>query len=266
MPPIELHQFNPETRRKSDRYPVERNGIYIIKSGQFHYRDKAGEDITLNTGEYLLYSSGDISKVKMVNTSGDFQAESLVIDASIFQRFITYTNNDTHVPCSRETFVFSPDKHTSITNLLTLIKSEIKNSVTNDTLEFLTLAILSEMVNEYPELIAFIHRISILTTSQRLIRFVEQNISSDLTIDTVAPQLGMSSSTLKRKLQSDKLSFAHLVKVKRVNYAATQLRITRKTITEIAYETGFKTAAHFSTTFKSIHGRTPKEFRESTRG
>lgn len=122
------------------------------------------------------------------------------------------------------------------------------------------------MVNKQPCLIPFIQKISVLTTSQQLIRYVEEHISADLTIDMVAPKLGMSASTLKRKLQSDKLSFAHLVKVKRINYAATQLRLTRKTITEIAYDTGFKTAAHFSTSFKSVKGITPKEFRDSLQG
>ena len=262
MPPIELHQFNTQTRRKSDRYPVERNGIYIVKSGQFHYCDKSGKNIILNAGEFLLYSSGDISKVKMVNDKGNFEAESLVIDVSVFQKFLTYTNNTKHVPSERESFIFSQADN-SIFNMLTLIKEQLAEGSSDTSLEFLILALLSEMVSHHPELIAFIHRISVLTTSQQLIRYVEQNISADLTIDAVAPKLGMSSSTLKRKLQSDKLSFAHLVKIKRINYATTQLRITRKTITEIAYETGFKTAAHFSTTFKSIHGSTPKEFRES---
>ncbi|MGR6832339.1 helix-turn-helix domain-containing protein [Aliivibrio wodanis] len=262
MPPAELRQFNSQTRRKSDRYPVERNGVYIVKSGQFHYRDKSGEDITLNAGDFLLYSSGDISNVKMVNASGNFEAESLIFDVSVFQKFITYTNSTSYQASTRESFIFTPED-TSIIKILTLIKEQSSDNTCDASVEFLILALLSEMVNQYPDLIAFIHRISVLTTSQQLIRYVEQNISTDLTIDAVAPKLGMSSSTLKRKLQSDKLSFAHLVKVKRINYAATQLRVTRKTITEIAYETGFKTAAHFSTTFKSINGLTPKEFRES---
>ncbi|WP_167512800.1 helix-turn-helix domain-containing protein [Aliivibrio finisterrensis] len=262
MSSIELHQFNTQTRRKSDRYPVERNGVFIVKSGQFHYCDKSGKPITLNAGDFLLYSSGDISKVKMINENGNFKAESLVIDVSLFQKFITYTNNTAHTASDKESFIFTPE-NTSVNKILDLIKSQLAEGATDDSLEFMVLALLSEMVHEYPDLIAFIHRISILTTSQQLIQYVEDNISADLTIDAVAPKLGMSASTLKRKLQSDKLSFAHLVKVKRINYAATQLRITRKTITEIAYETGFKTAAHFSTCFKSVHGRTPKEFRES---
>ncbi|WP_155487664.1 AraC family transcriptional regulator, partial [Vibrio harveyi] len=31
--------------------------------------------------------------------------------------------------------------------------------------------------------------------------------------------------------------------------------------TQIAFESGFKSAAHFSTAFKSIYSITPKEFR-----
>ncbi|OCH05074.1 AraC family transcriptional regulator [Aliivibrio fischeri] len=265
MSPVQLHEFNTHTRRKSDRYPVERNGIFIVTSGQFHYRDRTGNDITLNAGDFLLYSSGDISKIKMTNDNNNFKAQSVVIDVALFQKFLSYSNAPAHAPCNSDTFIFTAND-TSVVKLLELLKEQLANNDNSDTLEFLTLALLSEMVNKQPCLIPFIQKISVLTTSQQLIRYVEEHISADLTIDMVAPKLGMSASTLKRKLQSDKLSFAHLVKVKRINYAATQLRLTRKTITEIAYDTGFKTAAHFSTSFKSVKGITPKEFRDSLQG
>ncbi|MDF5607521.1 helix-turn-helix transcriptional regulator, partial [Vibrio parahaemolyticus] len=48
---------------------------------------------------------------------------------------------------------------------------------------------------------------------------------------------------------------------KRINFAATQLRKSEKSITEIAFESGFKSAAHFSTAFKSVYNMTPKDFR-----
>ena len=261
MIPVQLHEFNSHMRRKSDRYPVVRNGIFLVKSGEFTYQDKAGESIILTSGDFLLYSSGDISKIDISSSTGNFTAESLVIDSSIFQRFISYSNAEDHISSTRESFIFN-QSDTNLVSLLSLLKEQLSDNPSPDTVEFMTLAILSEMVHQHPELLDFIHRISVLTISQQLIRYVEQNIASDLTIDTVAPKLGMSPSTLKRKLQSDKLSFANLVKVKRINHAATQLRVTRKTITEIAYETGFKTAAHFSTTFRAVTRMTPKEFRE----
>ncbi|MDF5203558.1 helix-turn-helix domain-containing protein, partial [Vibrio parahaemolyticus] len=46
-----------------------------------------------------------------------------------------------------------------------------------------------------------------------------------------------------------------------INFAATQLRKSEKSITEIAFESGFKSAAHFSTAFKSVYNMTPKDFR-----
>lgn len=261
MVPVQLHEFNSQTRRKSDRYPVVRNGIFMIKSGELTYQDKVGESIILKSGDFLLYSSDDISKIDLSTSSGNFHAGSLVIDVSVVQKFISYINTDDHFRSTRESFVFTQE-NTFIVKLLSLLREQLEGQPSPETIEFMTLAVLSEMVNQHQELLDFIHRISVLTISQQLIRYVEQNIASDLTIDAVAPKLGMSASTLKRKLQSDKLSFANLVKVKRINYAATQLRVTKKTITEIAYETGFKTAAHFSTTFKAVNGSTPKEFRE----
>ncbi|MCV5927109.1 helix-turn-helix transcriptional regulator, partial [Escherichia coli] len=68
--------------------------------------------------------------------------------------------------------------------------------------------------------------------------------------------MSMSIATLKRRLAAENLSFSQILKVKRINYAATQLRVSQKSITEIAFESGFKSAAHFSTAFKSIYNIT----------
>ncbi|NMU27024.1 helix-turn-helix transcriptional regulator, partial [Vibrio parahaemolyticus] len=74
----------------------------------------------------------------------------------------------------------------------------------------------------------------------------------DITLEGLAAHMSMSIATLKRRLAADDLSFSQILKVKRINFAATQLRKSEKSITEIAFESGFKSAAHFSTAFKSV--------------
>ncbi|MDW2335269.1 AraC family transcriptional regulator, partial [Vibrio sp. 1069] len=122
-------------------------------------------------------------------------------------------------------------------------------------------ALLSLMVEVQPDILSIIDDASSLTASQKAIKYIEKNIEKDITLEGLAAHMSMSIATLKRRLAAENLSFSQILKVKRINYAATQLRVSQKSITEIAFESGFKSAAHFSTAFKSIYNITPKDFR-----
>jgi transcriptional regulator GlxA family with amidase domain len=47
----------------------------------------------------------------------------------------------------------------------------------------------------------------------------------------------------------------------RLRYARFLVENARLSMTEIAYETGFSDAAHFSTAYKKKYGRPPGDFR-----
>lgn len=48
----------------------------------------------------------------------------------------------------------------------------------------------------------------------------------------------------------------------RLNKAKTLLRDTNKSIAEVAYETGFNSAAYFTTLFRQKQNQTPSEYRK----
>ncbi|MDF5425776.1 AraC family transcriptional regulator, partial [Vibrio parahaemolyticus] len=123
------------------------------------------------------------------------------------------------------------------------------------------MALLSLMVEVEPNILSIIDDASSLSDSQKAIKYIEGNIEKDITLEGLAAHMSMSIATLKRRLAADDLSFSQILKVKRINFAATQLRKSEKSITEIAFESGFKSAAHFSTAFKSVYNMTPKDFR-----
>lgn len=51
----------------------------------------------------------------------------------------------------------------------------------------------------------------------------------------------------------------------RIDYAANLLKHTDMEVTQICYESGFGNLSHFNHRFKEIVGKTPKEYRDSTR-
>ncbi|MBJ7556781.1 helix-turn-helix domain-containing protein [Marinomonas spartinae] len=97
--------------------------------------------------------------------------------------------------------------------------------------------------------------------------FIEVNLrKSDLNIDYISNGLNLSKSTLYRLFKNESMS---------INEYIWHLRVTRcqeeiskpysayKTLSEVAFEWGFNSNAHFSRLFKSEVGQTPKEFKHS---
>lgn len=88
----------------------------------------------------------------------------------------------------------------------------------------------------------------------------------DLTPASVASALGISLRQLYRAFESTGDSVYRYILLQRLQASAGDLLSTdpnSKSITEIAYRWGFADSAHFSRTFKKLHGVSPREFRNA---
>jgi len=96
-------------------------------------------------------------------------------------------------------------------------------------------------------------------------RFVAQNIRrSDLNAAMAARHLGMSRRTLHRLFEETAETFARHVMEKRLTGIANDLRRlsnAHHSITSLAFDWGFKDAAHFSRAFKHRFGVSPRAWR-----
>lgn len=112
---------------------------------------------------------------------------------------------------------------------------------------------------------------SILTLFSQLFTNQETNLKeivnahlfSDCTVQDLAYLAHMSESTFKRRfkeLYHD--SPANFFKVKRLERAAELLSLPNLTITEITFQVGLNDVAHFSRSFKSMYGCSPKSYCE----
>jgi AraC-like DNA-binding protein len=83
------------------------------------------------------------------------------------------------------------------------------------------------------------------------------------TIDSIAATLNISSATLKRKLKSEGRSFRD-IKDETLHKKATQLLSDKQQSIElVATQLGYSDASNFSKAFKSWHGMSPSEFRQT---
>lgn len=84
----------------------------------------------------------------------------------------------------------------------------------------------------------------------------------ELTVDSLAAELGISRRTLQRRLSRFELSFKQMLQAVRQQLSQRYLDDPRLAITEIALLLGYSDQASFSNAFKTWFGCAPTEYRQ----
>jgi len=94
---------------------------------------------------------------------------------------------------------------------------------------------------------------------------ISQIISADLSkrwdSGLISKMIGMSESTLRRRLAAENVTISGVVSEVRMSAAMGLLQSTDMSITEIAYETGYLSPSRFTARFKSRFGFPPSHIR-----
>ncbi len=91
---------------------------------------------------------------------------------------------------------------------------------------------------------------------------IETHYYKNLTLEETAQTAGLSTAYFSRLFHSQLgISFSEYVSNVRIQHAKILLSQSRKSITEIALETGFCSGDYFSSQFKAKTGMTPSAFR-----
>lgn len=88
----------------------------------------------------------------------------------------------------------------------------------------------------------------------------------DVTVESVASDLGMSRQTLYRRLKDEGVTFAQVLDALRCRMASDYLSARKVSINETAYLVGFSEASSFVRAFRRWTGVTPAEFRNRSAG
>lgn len=104
-----------------------------------------------------------------------------------------------------------------------------------------------------------------LTVAQKLLQYINENILQELTAKDVAKAVGISPYYLSHIFSKQlKISFPTYVAQQRLILASDMLKRTKKTVTEVVYETGFPNMRTFNRCFRKQYGCTPTEWRNKT--
>lgn len=93
-------------------------------------------------------------------------------------------------------------------------------------------------------------------------RLKEHLSDSELNVETLAAELGLSRVQLYRKVkQFTGSSPVEIIRITRLKAAEQLLRTTSKTVSEISYDVGFSSPSYFTKCFKDYFGHLPNEGR-----
>lgn len=96
---------------------------------------------------------------------------------------------------------------------------------------------------------------------ERVIRYIEENLSGDLTLATLAAEAGFSPVYFHKLFRaSTGKNLREFIEEHRIKKAVDLLTSTDKTLAQIAYDCGFSSQSHFSFAFKRKMKRTPREY------
>jgi len=96
----------------------------------------------------------------------------------------------------------------------------------------------------------------------KVLDWLQSNYTEDVCINEISDKFQISSRSLSRKIkQVTNLSFNNYVHRVRINNAMELLQSTDMSITDIAFEVGYKDSNYFSTKFKRFTKKTPSQYR-----
>lgn len=88
-------------------------------------------------------------------------------------------------------------------------------------------------------------------------------IATGVKAEQVASILGLTASTLARKLKSEGTSFSELMNLRKLSLAKRLLQHSKIPISQIALQVGYTESASFTRAFKTNMGVTPDAFRQA---
>ena len=233
--------------------------IYFLVSGNRKYFIQ-NTIYTLCPNQIVIFKP-DIPHQVTVNLNIPYERHLLYVTPQLFSE--VFSNNPfLEQIVNKQFFNLSSDNFERALNFISKINDEFK---TNDIYS------LSNIKSILSELLIFIERhndtsnITIDKSDLRIqnaIDYILDHYSEPITLTDCAKIASMNYHSFSKAFQKNTaVGFKEFLTRLRIDKGCELLETTNYSITKIAELVGFSTDNHFSTTFKSLHNITPKEYR-----
>lgn len=216
-----------------------------------------GSQLTICTNLFSFIARGQIIEVVVHAENDNSEIQILELDDSVLKHIVNHTSR----------LLVGQDK--TVNNKMFYSK-EIPNStciIFNELLsarevffskEIIIIFLLSFFFSERG-FIKSLERAANISYRERVYSVIYDNLQIGCNLNKAAELFGMSSSTLKRKLQMENTTFTEILLDVRMNHALSLLRNTSLSISQVSYKSGFYSASNFCSKFKRHFGLSPKQ-------
>ena len=240
----------------------------FLTKGAFHFRTPTNV-LTFNEGDAMLAKCGNYF-IENISINEKAVNEVISVVGAFFYPTIVKDFFQTDLSLKG----FSLQNDASKINIEPLMKSFV------DSLNFMldnpTLADDNLIVNKLKELLILLSKSEKATTINEFVHslfvpheynfkeIIQQSLYANLALSELAYLCGLSLATFKRKFSENySQSPAKYFLLKKLEQAEALTQIKSKSISEIAYESGFETISNFDKAFKKQFGKSPSEYRLS---
>ncbi len=230
----------------------------------FHVRQGSIEvtidnnDYTLNPGDIYVVFPNVMHSIKSVNNA---QGLLCLADNDLFPSFHNVLSNCKPVCPVLKSGTF-PDIVYTLLARANSIKKHAFATECNVLTGYITV-ILGELINS----LSLTERTTDNNFVQQLILYLIENYTREISLEDVAKELNYNKYYISHIIsETFKCNFRTLVNSYRVSMAQNLLVSTGKSISEIAYECGFKNQSSFNRIFLKHSGIIPSEFRRKAEG
>lgn len=215
-----------------------------ICSGEKVIIDEAGEKTRVRSGEFAYLRRGErLTVSNLVDDEGLYRAEGFVItEAAIFE-------------CRKDMQIEGP---------LRTSRAGAMNEEFSQTFSRLIGALTSGAVSDriilhrFKELSIWMQEAGVAleptspsTVTARLRDLLEADLERSWRSEDAARALGLSESTLRRKLSKENTNFSRELRDARLSKALMLIQTTDRSLAEISFASGFSSQSRFNETFKA---------------
>ena len=190
----------------------------------------------------------------------------VALDPSLIEQVAKESGNADHVELLLQLGIHDPQ----IEHIVLALKAELQAGCPSGRLygDALAVALAAELLGKYTARVPASNSYSACLPScrlQRVIRYVNDNLSEDLTISDLAAVARMNLHHFSRAFkQSTGYPPHRYVNNCRVERAKRLLREDRLPLAEVGFTVGFQNQSHFTTLFHKLTGVTPKTYRKGS--
>ncbi|MCC7412621.1 MAG: helix-turn-helix transcriptional regulator [Gammaproteobacteria bacterium] len=257
MSPLRLVNPGADKKYSSKYYAYTANQTSLIKI-------EGRPLLRLQPGEMIILGSDTPCEYVMAR---DYETSSLVIDGDLFHQYVP---NHAAILARRLNFPFSLDdilRRTMESAWAITCAGMFEEAGPRLIRSFLTMLALVPMPGTEE---GHSTRTALDVRKMQVKLFIERNFARpDLSVVVIARQLQLSPRYVQKALAAEGLTPGDYLRSCRLKASARMLEdpaLAQRSITQISFDCGFNSSAHFSTEFRRAFGASPREYRLSARG